>query len=246
MAVETVYRLVEEEQYDLVVVDTPPARHAVDFLDAPRRLVALLDSRAFSILKDPTSILPSIGSRLTSLVLGQILRGLERFTGMTLIGEIGEFVRAIEALTEVFRQRVTAVDQLLHSPGTALVLVTAPEPRLATETRALAAGLAGIDLAIHGVVVNRALPQAIFGAEAPSPAALEGLPGTLADRLAATFADLRRLAATQDLALAPLLSLVGAPVLARVPLLATAPGTLDELRALENDLLGERSPVSPS
>jgi len=58
MAVESVLRLSETGDYDLLVVDTPPARHAVDFLDAPRRLLALLDSRAFSILKDPTSILP--------------------------------------------------------------------------------------------------------------------------------------------------------------------------------------------
>lgn len=238
MAVETVYRLVEEERYDLVVVDTPPARHAVDFLDAPRRLVGLLDSRAFAILKDPTSILPAVGSRLTSFVLGQILRGLERFTGITLIGEIGEFIRAIETLTDVFRARVAAVDGLLRSPGTAVVLVTAPEPRLATETEALANALGGIGLAIHGVIVNRALPRDVFGAAAPSPGALDGLPGTLGVRLAATFADLRRLAAAQDVALAPLLALVGGPELARVPLFATAPGSLAELAALEPYLLG--------
>src|SRR5438552_639579 len=59
MAVEQVYRLAAEGGYDLLVVDTPPARHAVDFLDAPRRLANLLDSRAFAILKDPTSILPA-------------------------------------------------------------------------------------------------------------------------------------------------------------------------------------------
>ena len=69
MAVESVLRLAETGDYDLLVVDTPPARHAVDFLDAPRRLLALLDSRAFSILKDPSSILPAAGSRLASMVL---------------------------------------------------------------------------------------------------------------------------------------------------------------------------------
>src|SRR5438445_777776 len=68
MAVEQVYRLAAEGGYDLLVVDTPPARHAVDFLDAPRRLANLLDSRAFAILKDPTSILPAAGSRLAPLI----------------------------------------------------------------------------------------------------------------------------------------------------------------------------------
>jgi len=76
MAIETVQRLVDENRHDLLVVDTPPARHAVDFLDAPRRLLALLDSRAFSILKDPTSILGGAGSRIAHLILGGVLRGL--------------------------------------------------------------------------------------------------------------------------------------------------------------------------
>src|SRR5439155_7719752 len=82
MAVEQVYRLAAEGGYDLLVVDTPPARHAVDFLDAPRRLANLLDSRAFAILKNPTSILPAAGSRLAQLLLAAVLRGLERFTGI--------------------------------------------------------------------------------------------------------------------------------------------------------------------
>src|SRR5439155_973972 len=73
MAVEQVYRLAAEGGYYLLVVDTPPPRHAVDFLDAPRRLANLLDSRAFAILKNPTSILPAAGSRLAQLLLAAVL-----------------------------------------------------------------------------------------------------------------------------------------------------------------------------
>src|SRR4030095_12864064 len=96
MWIESVQRLVEEGRHELVVVDTPPARHAVDFLDAPRRLLALLESRASAIVKDPTSILPAAGSRLAHMLLTGVLRGLERFTGMTLVREIGDFVGASE------------------------------------------------------------------------------------------------------------------------------------------------------
>ena len=163
MAVETVYRLAEEGNYDLLVVDTPPARHAVDFLDAPRRLLALLDSRAFAILKDPTTILPAAGSRLAHLVLAAVLRALERFTGMGLVGEIGEFVGAIEALTGALRDRVRRVAALLHAESTWLLLVAAPEPRLVAETDTLVRALAAIDLRIGGIVVNRALPRVLFG-----------------------------------------------------------------------------------
>ncbi|MFN8544766.1 MAG: ArsA-related P-loop ATPase [Candidatus Binatia bacterium] len=237
MAVETVYRLVEEDRYDLVVVDTPPARHAVDFLDAPRRLVALLDSRAFTILKDPTSILPGASSRLAQYVLQGVLHGLERFTGIGLVREIGEFVHAIETLTDAFRGRVTAVDRLLRSAGTTLVMVTAPEPRLATETEALARALATIRLPIDGVIVNRALPPAVFGPDAPEPPPLDGLPAPLAARLAAGFRELRTLAARQAASLEPLLHLAGAPVLAQVPLLAAAPASLADLALVADHLL---------
>src|SRR5439155_4851447 len=122
MAVEQVYRLAQDGDYDLLVVDTPPARHAVDFLDAPRRLARLLDSRAFAILKDPTTILPAAGSRLAHAILTGILRGLERFTGIGLVREIGDFIRVIEDLTGALRARAAAVGELLRSAGAAPVL----------------------------------------------------------------------------------------------------------------------------
>ncbi len=229
MAVESVLRLAETGEYDLLVVDTPPARHAVDFLDAPRRLLALLDSRAFAILKDPTSILGSAGSRLASLVLTGVLRGLERFTGIGLVREIGDFVRLIEDLTGALRARVTQVDALLKSDATSLVLVTAPEPRLIAETEELARALATVGLRVHGVVVNRVLPRTLYGPEAPIPPPLGGVGGALATRLERGFTDLRTLAARQEATLAPLLGTAGAPLLAEIPLLVTPPGSLADL-----------------
>lgn len=232
MAVETVYRLAEEGGYDLLVVDTPPARHAVDFLDAPRRLLALLDSRAFAILKDPTTILGGAGSRLAHYLLAGVLRGLERFTGLGLVREIGEFVQMIESLMDGLRARVDAVGSLLRSEATRLVLVAAPEPRLTAETETLARALGGIGLRVHGVVVNRALPQQVFGPAASAPAPPAGLPPGLGRRLERAFDDMRALAGRQAAVLAPLLATAGAPVVAEVPLLASPPGSLDDLVAL--------------
>jgi anion-transporting ArsA/GET3 family ATPase len=237
MAVEQVYRLAAEGDYDLLVVDTPPARHAVDFLDAPRRLANLLDSRAFAILKDPTSILPAAGSRLAHLVLSAVLRGLERFTGIGLVREVGDFVRVIEALTGALRERVRAVGALLTDPGTMPLLVTAPEPHLVAETDALVRGLGAIGLSIHGIVVNRALARATFGRGAADPGPPEGAAGPLATRLAAGYAELRALAARQEATLAPLVASARAPVLAEVPLLSTAPASLADLAALARHLV---------
>ena len=232
MAVEQVYRLAAEGGYDLLVVDTPPARHAVDFLDAPRRLANLLDSRAFAILKDPTSILPAAGSRLAQLILAAVLRGLERFTGIGLVREVGEFVGVIEALTGALRERVRAVGALLTSGGTMPLLVTAPEPRLVAETESLVRALGAIGLSIHGIVVNRALARTTFGRGAPDPGLPDGAPGALAARLAASYAELRALGARQEATLAPLVESARAPVLAEVPLLATDPGSLADLAAI--------------
>jgi len=232
MAIESVQRLVEEGKHELVVVDTPPARHAVDFLDAPRRLLALLDSRAFAILKDPTSILPAAGSRLAHMLLTGVLRGLERFTGMTLVSEIGEFIGAIEALTGALRARVATTQAVLRSDATSLVLVTAPEPRLVTETSALVTALAEVDLRLDGVVVNRALSQAEFGPDVVPPPLPVALDPALERRLRRTFEDLQRLARRERETLAPLLALAGAPIVAEVPLLTAAPAALDELIAL--------------
>jgi len=246
MAIETVQRLVDEGQHDLLVVDTPPARHAVDFLDAPRRLLALLDSRAFGILKDPTSILPAGGSKLAQLVLGGVLRGLERFTGVTLVREIGEFLAAIEALTGALRTRVAETQALLHSDATSLVLVTAPEPRLTSETEALAAALGRVGLRIDGVIVNRTLSHATFGPWVDEPALPVALGATLEHRLRRSFEDLQRLAGRQRATLAPLLATAKAPIVAEVPLLATGPGSLDELVALGRHLVPEAPSAQPN
>src|SRR5205823_5916258 len=138
MAVEQVYRLAAEGGYDLLVVDTPPARHAVDFLDAPRRLANLLDSRAFAILKNPTSILPAAGSRLAQLLLAAVLRGLERFTGIGLVREVGEFVGLIEVMTGALRERAhRSSPRCRSSPPTRARSPTWP-PSPATSFRARA------------------------------------------------------------------------------------------------------------
>src|SRR5205823_9174936 len=118
--------------------------------------------------------LPAAGSRLAHLVLSAVLRGLERFTGLQLVREVGDFVRAIEALTDALRARVSAADALLRAEGTALVLVTAPEPRLVDENARLAHALAGLGLPIGGIIVNRMLPRALFAPGAPPPP--DGLP----------------------------------------------------------------------
>ena len=240
MAVETVYRLATEHDYDLLVVDTPPAQHAADFLDAPRRLLALLDSRVFAILKDPTIILPGASSKLAQMILTGVMSGLERFTGLGLMSEIGEFIRAIETLSVNFRTRVAGVSSLLHADETALLLVTAPEPRLTSETTALLEALRAMGHTIEGVIVNRALPQATFGRQTPGPPPLPEAEPELLRRLIASWDDLTTWAGRQASTIHPLLAAAEAPLLAEVPFLPAAPATIDELIALAQHLVAPR------
>jgi anion-transporting ArsA/GET3 family ATPase len=246
MAVERVYRLAEEGGYDLVVVDTPPARHAVDFLDAPRRLLALLESRVFGILKDPTSILPAAGSRIAHFVLDAVLRGLERFTGVGLVREVGDFVRAIDTVSLALAARIRTVQATLTGPGTALVLVAAPEPRLVGETGALVEALARTRLRIGGIIVNRSLPRVLFEDTSADAASLGALPAALVGRLRRAHDDLGALAARQEGVLAPLVAKAGAPVVGRVPLMAAGPGSLAELAAIGAHLFPEDEPLAPA
>jgi len=189
MAVEQVYRLAAEGGYDLLVVDTPPARHAVDFLDAPRRLANLLDSRAFAILKDPTSILPAAGSRLAQLILAAVLRGLERFTGIGLVREVGEFVGVIEALTGALRERVLSIHGIVVNRALARTTFGrgAPDPGLPDGAPgALAARLAAsyTELRALGARQEATLAPLIESARAPVLAEVPLLatdPGSLAD-----------------------------------------------------------------
>jgi anion-transporting ArsA/GET3 family ATPase len=239
MAVERVYRLADEGGYDLVVVDTPPARHAVDFLDAPRRLLALLESRVFGILKDPTTILPAAGSRLAHFVLDAVLRGLERFTGIGLVREVGDFVRAIDTLSLALAARIRSVQATLTGPGTALVLVAAPEPRLVDDTGVLVEALGRTRLRIGGIVVNRSLPRVFFDEAPADAAAVDELPAGLVARLRRAHADLHGLAARQEAVLAPLVAKARAPVVGRVPLMVAGPGSLAELAAIGTHLFPE-------
>jgi hypothetical protein len=100
-------------------------------------------------------------------------------------------------------------------------------------------------LRVHGVVVNRVLPRAVYGADAAAPAPLGAAAGPLAARLARAFANLRTLAARQEATLAPLLRTAGAPLLAEVPLLPTAPGSLADLDVVAAHLLPETG-ITPS
>jgi anion-transporting ArsA/GET3 family ATPase len=162
MAMEKLHELHENEAFDLIVVDTPPTRHALDFLDAPRRLVHLLDNRIFRMLMMPTRAY----LRIASVAVQTFLRTVARVVGSEVIDDVVAFFRAFEGMEDGFRARAMAVEELLAAHETAFVLVTSPRRDALEEAEFFAGQLRHGGQTIDALVVNRVHP--LFGDEAPA------------------------------------------------------------------------------
>jgi anion-transporting ArsA/GET3 family ATPase len=151
MAMEKLYELHEHSGFDLIVVDTPPTRHALDFLDAPRRLTRLLDNRVFRLLMVPTRGVVRVGG----VAAQALLRTISRVVGTEPVDDAVTFFRAFEGMEEGFRDRAAQVMQLLASDDTAFVLVTSPRRDAVEEAEYFAERLADGQFAVDALVVNR-------------------------------------------------------------------------------------------
>ena len=208
MAMEKLFELHNDDRFDLVVVDTPPTRNALDFVDAPRRLTRLLDNRLFRLLMIPART----GMRAVNFATQAFLRTIGKVVGSEVVTDAVTFFQAFEGMEDGFRRRAQAVQALLADPCTAFVLVTSPRRDAARETEFFAEKLeeAGID--VDALIVNRMHPR--FPAVAP--AATGGGLSSLYQNLA----DLGRLSDGEEAHVAGLSRRVGAPAVC-VPELET-------------------------
>jgi anion-transporting ArsA/GET3 family ATPase len=155
MAMEKLYELVDSGQFDVVVVDTPPTRNALDLLDAPRRLTRFLENRLFRALLLPTRMsLKAVGVATQAL-----LRTISKVAGAEIVQDAVAFFQAFEGMEEGFRTRAGAVRQLLADPSTAFILVTSPRPDAIAEASFFAEKLAEREMRPAALVVNRIHPQ---------------------------------------------------------------------------------------
>jgi anion-transporting ArsA/GET3 family ATPase len=141
-----------DDTYDLIVVDTPPSRSALDFLDAPERLSSFLDGRFIRLL-----LMPARGpARMMSLGLGLVTSALTRLLGAHVLQDLQTFVAAFDTLFGGFRQRAQRTFELLQADGTAFLVVAAPEPDALREAAYFVERLREDDMPLAGLVVNRA------------------------------------------------------------------------------------------
>ena len=159
MAAEKLYELHESGDFDLVVVDTPPTRNALDFLDAPGRLTRFLENRVFRLL-----LMPGRASLKALSVASQaLLRTISRVAGSEIVEDSVAFFRAFEGMEQGFRDRANRVEQLLADPGTAFVLVAAPRRDSISEAHYFSARLAEANRPVAGLIMNRVHPDFTAG-----------------------------------------------------------------------------------
>ncbi len=211
-AIAKLYELDREHDFDFLVLDTPPARNAVDFLDAPQRLSAFLEGRALKALTLPTGL----GMRVLGRGATPLLGALRRVTGVDLVTDLGTFFELLAGMTADFSARARQVEALLRAPSTAFMLVTSAQGEPIDEAIWFHRTLRESGLPFSAVVVNR-VHHDLIGVRQPRNVrrALDPLlPRDLAERVAQNFRDYHLLAARDERNLARLKDeLGGAPTL---------------------------------
>ncbi len=232
MAMEKLYELQADDTFDLVVVDTPPTRHALDFLDAPKNLTRFLDHRLYRILTAPTrGVMKAVNKAATSFI-----RQVTKVVGAEVFDDAIAFFQAFEGMEDGFRERADAVLQLLDDPRTAFVLVASPRRDTVEEARFFAAKLAESDIPVAGLVVNRVHPA--FSDQLPEALRERArtLDGTDLGGLYANLADFALIRAREDEHLEGLAEQVAPAPVARVPFLRSDVHDLDGLAEIGSHL----------
>jgi anion-transporting ArsA/GET3 family ATPase len=206
MAMEKLGQLRTAERWDLIVVDTPPSRSALDFLDAPNRMSRFLDGTMIRVLTAPARAGGRAGFKFASAGFLIFTRIISKVLGGQLLRDISAFVSALDTMFGGFRERATATYELLRRPGTWFVVVATPEPDALREASYFVDRLSAEGMPLAGLVLNRTHPPAstrlsATRAEAAAEAAAEaddGSPAALVAGALRVHADRMTLAAREQ------------------------------------------------
>ncbi len=237
MAMEKLLELDADRGTDLIVLDTPPARHAIDFLDAPRRILELLNSRA-AVLVGASSGFLGQSLKLVDIAARAVLSAFDRLTGLGLLADVQGFVRGFEGMYRGFAERDERAQSLLRDPRCLILVVTTSESERLNETRAFIDSLRAIGLDAGALIVNRAMP------EMPSLAALSRMKiaPELKRKLRRNWKDFAALKAREAESMSALRAMMPRRAsLAVVPDLGHEPARLVDLAALARYLSGVKS-----
>ncbi len=179
MAMEKLGQLRALGTYDLIVVDTPPTRSALDFLDAPERMTTFLDGRLVKVLLAPAKAGGKAYLKVVTVGFNVFTSAITRIIGASVLQDLSQFIAALETMFGGFRERAQATYDLLKDPGTAFVVVATPERDALREASYFVERLATEQMPLAGLVVNRVHHSAAAGLTAQkSLAAAEELDPT--------------------------------------------------------------------
>jgi anion-transporting ArsA/GET3 family ATPase len=169
MAVEELCRLSESDEHDLIVLDTPPTGHALDFLEAPLRLENLLDRTVLGWLVKPYVAAGWTAWKTASRTVRFVVRRIEEAAGITTLGQVSEFFVAMDRMFDGIAERSRKVRALLAGPQTAFVLVAGPEEQVLGESEQLTEKMLALGMPLKGVVMNRIHPVPAGGEHSHDP-----------------------------------------------------------------------------
>ncbi|MFH9069636.1 ArsA family ATPase [Streptomyces alboflavus] len=155
MAMEKLGQLRSRDEWDLIVVDTPPSRSALDFLDAPKRLGSFLDGKLIRLLMAPAKVGGRAGMKFLNVGMSMMTGALGKLLGGQLLRDVQTFVAAMDTMFGGFRKRADATYRLLQAPGTAFLVVASPERDALREAAYFVERLAADDMPLAGLVLNR-------------------------------------------------------------------------------------------
>ncbi len=241
-AIAKLYDLDREGGFDVLILDTPPSRNALDFLDAPDRLTNFFEGRALKIFLAPTGLAAKVMGRGTSVVFSV----LRRVTGVDLLEDVSVFFRALGGIMDGFKERAAGVKTLLADPATTFLIVSSPQHEPVEEAIHFAGKLREAKLRFGALIVNRVDPG-VADLDPPDAEAISALEAELTDDLGAplaakvarTLTDARVLADRDAASIAHLQDALGEAEALLVPQFDDDVHDLDGLALVEQHLFAD-------
>jgi len=204
MAMEKLLELSADPQWDMVVLDTPPTRHALDFLEAPDRLMDVLDTSVLRWFLKPYFAAGRLTLKVATRTGALAVRLADRFLGLEFLQDLSEFFLAFESMYDGFKERATRVHTLLREPSSGFVLVAAPAPLALEEALYFHRRLTEKEMPFLAFVVNRVHPDPGRQAAGPRGRSRASVLSPLAAKLVQTFREQQTLARVERRAVARL------------------------------------------
>ncbi len=166
MAIEQLCLLCESDAYDLIVLDTPPTKRALDFFEAPERIRDFLDRKVVRWFVMPYLSQGWAAAKAMNRTVGFLFRKLEEATGVSALAEVSDFFSAMSGMFDAFTARTDVIHDILRAPSTAFVLVTGPEEQVLTEAEFFSERMQSMRMPLGGVVFNRVHEEFVAAPEA--------------------------------------------------------------------------------